>query len=112
MQTLKRIRQRHGRCYELVGRAMLDEPDADLWRLVHGTVWNDTLAVHMDHAWIALENGKVYDPVFNKYFEWRFYAASYAAAPAREYSRKEVAALMLASKHWGPWSAAPDGAAP
>jgi hypothetical protein len=37
MKSLRRFRNRHKRCYELACEAMLREPDAATFRLVHGT---------------------------------------------------------------------------
>jgi hypothetical protein len=110
MKSLDRIRKRHGRCYELAGKAILYEPDAEKWQLAHGTVWNDVLEVHMGHAWIVLEDGRIYDPVFHEYFDSQQFSERHAAKPERTYNKKEAIDHMTASKNWGPWHTAQEGA--
>jgi hypothetical protein len=103
METLKYKRKRRGRCYELAATAMLDEPEADHWKLVHGAVWAHILVQYMDHAWIALPDGRVYDPVFHEYFEAQRYAERYHAIPAHKYSREGMVAHMNRTGHYGSW---------
>jgi hypothetical protein len=111
MDTLKRVRKRDGRCYELAWTALDLEPGGEHFRLVHGKVYNATLDVRMDHAWVVLPDGRVYDPVFNKYFPWRLYAKWYAAVAEVTYTRREAMAAIVATRHYGPWHD-PPGAGP
>ena len=99
METLKRIRKRQGRCYELAYRAMLYETGAEKFTLVHGTIrdW-------IGHAWIELGDGRVYDPVLNTYFLAVEYIAAMRAVAERRYNHIEA---MRMAKHGnsGPWHA-------
>jgi hypothetical protein len=71
VETLKRVRKRQGRCYELAYRAMSYEPEAHKWKLVHGSILR---SMRVAHAWVLLpEVDQIYDPVFNKYFGAREY---------------------------------------
>jgi hypothetical protein len=54
MKTLKRIRNRQGRCYELAGRVMLYEEGSEAFTLVHGTIENGFAGRFIEHAWIEL----------------------------------------------------------
>jgi hypothetical protein len=77
MQALKCIRKRKGRCYyELAFKVTLDEPDADGFTLVHGRV-RGTAGGSTGHAWIILDDGRVYDPVLDRYFDPAVYADTY-----------------------------------
>lgn len=109
MKSLKRIRTRHKRCYELAFKIMLEEPGAERFTLVHGRTSlthdpNDEWP-HREHAWIELEDGKIYDVVLDRYFS---NIAEYAADHGRveiddRYTQKQAMRLMLKSKHVGPW---------
>jgi hypothetical protein len=66
MESLKRIRKRHHRCYELALKVMLDEPEADRFTLVHGTYVVGGV-LRTGHAWIELDDGRIYDVVSDNY---------------------------------------------
>jgi len=62
MKSLAKIRKRLSRCYELAAKAMLYEPGADQWVLVHGSGVNPDHGVRLHHAWIELNDGRVQIP--------------------------------------------------
>jgi hypothetical protein len=118
------LRKRQGRCYELAGRAMLDEGESDAWMLVHGRL---SLAVVLgkagtltgrvcarqkqlmeqgwyDHAWIELDDGRIYDPVLNSYMPTDQYVAKWRAVVDHRYSYKEFIDLVNVSHNSGPWT--------
>jgi len=110
METLRNIRKRHGRCYELAWKAVLEEPASARLRLVHG--WctaplpgrkHYQPAMIYGHAWVLLPNGTVYDVVKNVYFSAHDYAVKYRAIVGRVYTRKQAAKACLRHKHLGPW---------
>jgi hypothetical protein len=101
MQTLKRIRKRKGRCYELAMKVMLDEPGAEKFTLVHGRVMTDR---EIGHAWIIVDDGRVYDPVLDRYFDPAKYADIYCATGEVSYTKKEAGQRCIdAGCHYGPW---------
>ena len=98
MKCLSRIRNRNrnGRCYELTVKAMLHEPGADQFTLVHGEI--DGRSGRMPHAWIEIGDGRIYDPSTNNYWpadEW--------GVPIARYTRREMADQMRKHGHSGPW---------
>jgi hypothetical protein len=103
MKSLKRVRKRGGRCYELALKIMLYEPGAELFTLVHGRLdrpWSDGNA---HHAWIELNDGRVYCTTWKKYEPADGYARRWGAVADRRYTKAEAVKLMLASGHYGPW---------
>jgi hypothetical protein len=105
MERLKRIRKRHGRCYELAGLAMLYERGSEEFVLAHGKVnFADGPDGRMAHAWIILPDGRVYDPVLNKYYASQDeYRLRHGAVVEVSYTHKEFCAAMVKAKHSGPW---------
>jgi hypothetical protein len=97
----RRIKTRAGRCYELSGRAMLNEPGAENWTLVHGKVFGPH-GMRMGHAWI-LDGDTVYCAVLDCWMPLREYRFSYCAIEERSYTHKEFCQKMSAERHWGPW---------
>jgi hypothetical protein len=107
MESLKRVRKRKGRCFELALKAMMDEPaEADL-RLVHGTVRMVT-GERMTHAWLLLPDGRIYDVVLDRYFESeRAFVDFGEAIVDRIYTVLEAAKAVIDSGHSGPWPTPP-----
>jgi hypothetical protein len=140
MKTLKRVRKTGGRCYELAGKIMLNEPGAERFTLVHGRLdrspsadrwpaaaltpmttammenainlpnadadaavigWPRVPRVH--HAWIDLNDGRVFCTTWKKYAPADEYARRWGAVADRRYTQAEAVKLMLASGHFGPW---------
>jgi hypothetical protein len=109
MKSLRRIRNRAKRCYELAFKVMLDEPAGARLRLVHGwcAVPTDDKyfepAIVYGHAWILLPSGRVYDVIKDEYFSAHDYAVKHHAIIGRVYTRKQTARLGSRHRHSGPW---------
>lgn len=105
MKSLKRIRNRHKRCFELCAKAMRDEPhpQVDGFTLVHGRVCLGILGLHHDHAWIETGDGRIYDAVSNTYEPAADYMARHKAIVDRRYTRREFCETASATGHSGPW---------
>jgi hypothetical protein len=105
MKTLKRIRDRQGRCYELAGRVMLFEEGSETFTLVHGVLDLSFLGLSSDyaHAWIELPDHTVYDPNLHKYMPASEYYSRYKPSQCQRYTRLEAAKLMVRF-HYGPWT--------
>jgi hypothetical protein len=100
MKTLSRVRNRTHRCYELSFKAMLYEPAAENFTLVHGA--RHIAGVHWTgHAWIETNDGRVYDAVKNTYTPTTEYMAS--AVAACRYTKAQAMEHCLSSRHCGPW---------
>jgi hypothetical protein len=106
MKSLKRIRNRHRRCYELAMKVMLNEPGADKFTLVHGYTslgGGDSIPTR-EHAWIELEDGEIYDVVKDKYFTQDEYVAGLGRIKVvARYTKVEAATKLTESGHTGPW---------
>lgn len=107
MKSLRRVRKRHGRCYELALKIMSREPGAERFALVHGYIGH---RMPIGHAWIETGDGRVYDPVDDRYLPAAEYAASQGAVVERRYTRTEAMRMMVERDgHCGPWHPSPVG---
>jgi len=104
MKSLARVRKRDGRCYELALTVMLNEPGAEQFTLVHGTVRSLSYdpPLRIGHAWIELGDGRIYDPAADRYEPpkrwWK------QARVQHRYGRSDVAHLVAMFAHNGPWN--------
>ena len=98
MKCLKRIRNRRHRCYELAAMVMLNEPGAEQFTLIHGRG-----EYGLDHAWIDLNDGRVYDPVADTYTP----VEEYPGVVERRYTKMEAACEIDKTSHWGAWHVSP-----
>jgi hypothetical protein len=104
VKYLARVRIRQGRCYELAYRVMLYEPGAGRFSLIHGRIaqlkgMEDML---VPHAWIELDDGRIYDPSMHRYFPADEYVASRLAVVERRYSHVEAMSMAVHGR-CGPW---------
>jgi hypothetical protein len=102
MKSLRRIRNRQHRCFELALKAMLDEPGADRFTLVHGNIAPGSL--RYPHAWIELGDGRVYDAVTDTYEPADQFTAKNRAMVDHRYSREEAISLFLVAPGRSPWT--------
>jgi hypothetical protein len=107
MKSLKRIRNRKHRCYELCIKVMFEEPGAEKFRLAHGRLYGG-----LGHAWIELPGGRIYDAVKDRYFESLadFRNNQPGAIVDYRYTQKQMAKQMLKHGHMGPWPTRPEHA--
>lgn len=101
MKSLARVRSRRHRCYELTFKAMLKEPGAEKFTLVHGYVHIDGQPVA--HAWIETGDGMIYDTLLDRHIAWADYAAERDAVIERRYDRMEAVRMVRDTKNHGPW---------
>jgi len=106
-----RPRKREKRCYELSWRYLVydDRYNDSSWSLVHGEVTSNKSGVPHGHAWLVDGQGRVYDPVLNKKYSCKDYAAKFDASPLATYSLHEAASCGSDLRHYGPWIAPPSG---
>ena len=105
MKCIERFRNREGRCYELSHIVMLRAPGAERFSLVHGRVAQreGIKDVLIPHAWIELNDGRMYDPVKDNYSPVDEFAAVWHAVVERKYSRVEAMRMVVEHGHYGPW---------
>ena len=104
MKSLAKIRTRLSRCYELAAKAMLYEPGADQWVLVHGSGVNPDHGVRLHHAWIELNDGRVYHADTDVYEPTDWFMTHYQVQVEHCYSRPEAVRLMANTRNYGPWT--------
>jgi hypothetical protein len=100
MKTLSQVRNRNHRCYELCFKAMLYEPAAGNFTLVHGARYIAGI-LWAGHAWIETNDGQVYDAVDNAYTPASEYMASVIAEC--RYTKMQAMNHCVSSNHYGPW---------
>jgi hypothetical protein len=97
MKSLRRIRNRRHRCFELAFKVMMEEPEAERLTLVHGYRYNKCI----DHAWVETDDGRVYDVVEGIYYDSiKTYTGGVAV---RRYSQLEAAQASIKDWTSGPW---------
>jgi hypothetical protein len=105
MRTVDRIlgeaNPRVGRCYELAGRYVSENPEATL---VHGRLVNPFAKglKELDHAWVE-EGNQIFDPVMDRWWPKDLYKAVFQAKEYQRYSHTDVLNSSLKHEHWGPW---------
>lgn len=95
-------RKRTCGCYELTGKALLDEAGKG-WNLVHGVgrgVRGGRRPI--GHAWLE-RNGWAYDVVHDELLSAEEQARKYGARPLLVLSRRDAARRIAAEGNWGPW---------
>jgi hypothetical protein len=95
MKSLRRVRSRKARCFELAFKAMMNEPGAEKFTLVHGYVHTPAPGVFNAHAWIETDDGRVYDATLDVYMPVEQYVVRYGAVIERRYTREEAAKMAL-----------------
>lgn len=91
--------ERLGFCYVLAGRKILDHPNA---LLVHGSVQGDDKP-RIHHAWIIIEDGRIWEPVTNQVFNPMLWEYTFNPMTDVIYTSTDAAKAMLKHKHFGPW---------
>jgi hypothetical protein len=92
-------------CYARTVKYVLDHPEIDGLRLVHGVVSHAPHFVPLDHAWVELPGEVVFDAVVQAFFTRESYYAVMAALPMDMYTPAETGRLVAAHAHPGPWNA-------
>ena len=103
-KTMRRIRKRQGRCYELAGRVMLNEDGSETFTLVHGEVSSGFAWRRIGHAWIELPDGSVYDPVLNEFMTKAGFDSRAKPSKCQRYTCMQAARLIGHAGHSGPWT--------
>jgi hypothetical protein len=100
VECLKSITERQGRCYELALHAILNEPGAHYFTLVHGRIFDAMHNRIIPHAWVEVADS-CYDPVLNDYFPTSLFM-TIAVAEAR-YDHGQAQEMFAKHQCWGPW---------
>jgi hypothetical protein len=92
-------------CYAKTTRYILDHPEIDGMRLVHGVISHAPWFVPFDHAWVELPGNVVFDGVVQTFFAHVSYYAVMSAMVVDTYSGAEARQLVRTHRHPGPWNA-------
>jgi hypothetical protein len=95
----KPFKDRLGLYYELAGRYASHNSDVTL---VHGSI-QGMGKPRLDHAWVILEDGSIWEPIFNETFDADVYRMLVNPMVDRTYSNEQTCIHLLKHKHWGPW---------
>ena len=93
------FRERLGQCYVLSGRYVIDHEGSTL---VHGSI-QGMGNPRINHAWVMMSSGKVYDPVLDQEFEPEAWKALFNAVETDRYDREGTMVTVLRERNWGPW---------
>ncbi len=92
-------------CYGKSAGYVVDHPDIAGMRLVHGVVQHGTPPLPLDHAWVELPGGVVFDGVVQAFFSRHSYYRVMSAVPLDTYTPSHAAQMLRAHRHPGPWNA-------
>jgi hypothetical protein len=92
-------------CYPRTTKYVLDHADIDGIQLVHGVAAHAPHFVPLDHAWVLLPGGVVFDGVVQAFFTRPSYYGVMAAVALDTYSAADARRLVAAHGHPGPWNA-------
>jgi hypothetical protein len=92
-------------CYAKTIRYILDHPEIEGMRLVHGVVSHAPWFVPFDHAWVELPGRVVFDGVVQAFFAQVSYYVIMSAMVLDAYSAAEARQLLRMHRHPGPWNA-------
>ena len=95
------LESRLGRCYELSGGFVSGDTSGTA-TLVHGSIQGFDNP-RINHAWVELSDGQVYDAVLQKKFPKMIHDALFNPEIHHRYDHEQVLIMMLRFKHWGPW---------
>ena len=92
-------------CYAKTVKYVLDHPEINGTRLVHGVVSHAPHFVPLDHAWVELPGDIVFDGVVQTFFTRSSYYSVMAAVALDAYSAAATRRLVDTHRRPGPWNA-------
>lgn len=98
-QAQKGFSQRLGRCYELAGRYVMENPTATL---VHGSI-QGMGNPRLDHAWAETRGGNIYEPITDREWEPKVFDAVFNPKERATYGGHDSLVKMVDTGHFGPW---------
>ena len=92
--------ERLGDCYRWALRFIIKEDEG--W-LIHGRIFAGTPRHWMEHAWVELPTGYIYEPVADTLYKKDTFYQAYKAQELKRYTPTEAAKLAARFGHYGPW---------
>jgi hypothetical protein len=92
-------------CYPRTVKYIRQHADIPDMRLVHGVISHSGGGVPLDHAWVELPGGIVFDAVVQAFFTRGSYHRVMSALRLNSYSVAQTERLLATQGHAGPWNA-------
>lgn len=89
-----------GMCYQDAWRFLKREGEGTL---IHGRVFAGYPQRWMDHAWVELPSGLIYEPTNEEYMDRKEFYDKFKAEVIDRYTLEEAAIQALRSGNFGPW---------
>jgi hypothetical protein len=91
-------------CYPKTLKYVREHGDIAGMRLVHGVISHPGQPAPMDHAWVELPGGIVFDGVVQTFFTRDSYSRVMSAVQLDSYTSSETEQLLARYGHPGPWN--------
>jgi hypothetical protein len=91
-------------CYQKTLKYVCEHADIAGMRLVHGVISHSRPVSPLDHAWVELPGGIVFDGVVQAFFTHDSYRRVMSAVPLDSYTLSESQQLLSQHGHPGPWN--------
>jgi hypothetical protein len=91
-------------CYQKTLKYVREHAHIAGMRLVHGVICHARPVSPLDHAWVELPGGIVFDGVVQAFFTRDSYRRVMSAVPLDSYSVSESELLLSQHGHPGPWN--------
>lgn len=105
------LRARLGRCYELAAKAFIPSPGLGNpggvprpKRLVHGSWHGPDAPARIKHAWVILEDGRIWEPITALICDPDKFSTYCRTEMTWIYSGEAVSRRLIKHRHYGPWS--------
>lgn len=109
--------QRLGRCYELAAKGVIHLRFTEEQRakanvpkpvgLVHGSWHGPEAPARINHAWVLLEDGCVWEPITETICYREMFYGYTRATDHEVYDLTQTACNMIGAQHFGPWDDEP-----
>jgi hypothetical protein len=91
-------------CYPKTLKYVREHADIAGMRLVHGVISHAGHQTPLDHAWVELPGGIVFDGVVQAFFTCDSYSRVMSAVELDSYTPSETEQLLTRHGHPGPWN--------
>lgn len=97
------VQARLALCYMMAGHALVLGTAPQGSKLVHGTIHHVLAGRSIEHAWLELPDGSVWEPTQGKTWSPLEWGAIFRPRDTTSYTRVEASAKMLETGNYGPW---------
>jgi hypothetical protein len=97
------VQARLGLCYMMAGHALVLGTAPKGSKLVHGTIHHVLAGHSIEHAWLQLPDGSVWEPTQGKTWSAMEWEAIFRPRDTVSYTIEQAREKMLESGDYGPW---------